>query len=103
MKVGQLYEYNRRGKKQQRACEEAEQGGDRGGSAKGGREASVGLPEEVQEQIRAFIRSYNFDRPHQGIGGQRPADRFHDVVGEVSRVESELVGTTAVWVGEGAG
>jgi len=47
---------------------------------------------DARERIRAFIRSYNFDRPHQGIGGQRPADRFHGVVGEVSRVESELGG-----------
>ena len=47
---------------------------------------------DARERIRAFIRSYNFDRPHQGIDGQRPADRFHGVVGEVSRVESELGG-----------
>lgn len=47
---------------------------------------------DARERIGAFVRSYNFDRPHQGIGGQRPADRFHGVVGEVARVESGLAG-----------
>ncbi|MEW6367911.1 MAG: DDE-type integrase/transposase/recombinase [Acidobacteriota bacterium] len=47
---------------------------------------------DAREQILAYIRGYNFERPHQGINGQRPADRFHGVVGEVSRVESELAG-----------
>jgi transposase InsO family protein len=47
---------------------------------------------DARERILGYIRSYNFERPHQGINGQRPADRFHGVVGEVSRVESELAG-----------
>ncbi len=47
---------------------------------------------DARERIRAFIRNYNFERPHQGIGGQRPADRFHGAAGEVTRVESELAG-----------
>jgi len=47
---------------------------------------------EAREQIRRFIRRYNFERPHQGIQGKRPADRYHGVVGEVERAESELAG-----------
>lgn len=41
--------------------------------------------------IADYIRGYNFGRPHQGIDGFRPADRFYGVVGEQSRVEAELV------------
>lgn len=47
--------------------------------------------EEARRGIEDFIRSYNFERPHQGIGGGLPSDRFYGVVGEISRVESELV------------
>ena len=48
--------------------------------------------EDAQAQIRSYVCSYNVDRPHQGIGGSRPADRFHGVAGEVGRVETELAG-----------
>jgi len=48
--------------------------------------------EDAREQIRSYVRSYNVDRPHQGIGGSRPADRFHGVAGEVDRVEAQLSG-----------
>jgi transposase InsO family protein len=47
--------------------------------------------EEASRGIDAFMRSYNFDRPHQGIGGEVPANRFYGVRGEVCRVESELL------------
>lgn len=43
-------------------------------------------------QIRSFVNSYNTDRPHQGIQGRRPADRFYGVAGEIERAESELSG-----------
>ena len=46
--------------------------------------------EDARGQIRSYVQSYNVDRPHQGIGGSRPADRFHGVAGEVERAESEL-------------
>ncbi|HDM78203.1 MAG TPA: transposase [Deltaproteobacteria bacterium] len=42
--------------------------------------------------IADYIRGYNFGRPHQGIKGFRPADRFYGVVGERSRIEAELAG-----------
>lgn len=45
---------------------------------------------DARAQIRSFIASYNFDRPHQGIQGKRPADRFHGIVKEVERVECDL-------------
>lgn len=47
---------------------------------------------DAQAQIASFIESYNFDRPHQGIGGKRPADRFHGVVGDVEQAQAELAG-----------
>jgi transposase InsO family protein len=45
---------------------------------------------DAQAQIASFVDSYNFDRPHQGIGGQRPADRFHGVLSEVEQAAAEL-------------
>lgn len=48
--------------------------------------------EDAQAQIRSFVHSYHVDRPHQGIQGNRPADRFHGVVGEVEQAESQLAG-----------
>jgi transposase InsO family protein len=47
---------------------------------------------EAVQGIADYIRGYNFGRPHQGIGGFRPTDRFHGVIGERSRIEAELVG-----------
>jgi hypothetical protein len=48
--------------------------------------------EDGKRGVIDYIHSYNFERPHQGIGGTRPSDRFYGVIGETSRVESELVG-----------
>jgi len=48
--------------------------------------------EDAQAQIGSFVDSYNQDRPHQGIQGNRPADRFHGVAGEVQRAQSQLAG-----------
>ena len=47
---------------------------------------------DAVQGIADYIRGYNFGRPHQGIGGFRPADRFYGVVGERSRIEAELAG-----------
>ncbi len=35
--------------------------------------------EDAEEKIKAWIQWYNFKRPHQGIGGLVPADRFFGV------------------------
>jgi transposase InsO family protein len=56
-----------------------------------GRRRYGGLVEAAAALAR-YIRGYNFDRPHQGIGGMRPADRFYGVVAERSRIEAELRG-----------
>ena len=45
---------------------------------------------EARRGIEAFIQGYNYERNHQGIGGSRPADRFHGVIEETSRNEREL-------------
>ncbi len=45
---------------------------------------------EARTGIEAFIQGYNYERNHQGIGGARPADRFHGVIEETSRIEREL-------------
>ncbi len=47
---------------------------------------------EAVQGIAEFVQSYNYHRPHQGIGGFRPADRFYGVIGERSRIEAELSG-----------
>lgn len=47
---------------------------------------------EAVTGIADYIRGYNFGRPHQGINGFRPADRFYGVIGERSRIESDLMG-----------
>lgn len=46
---------------------------------------------EAHRGLADYIRGYNFGRPHQGIDGFRPADRFYGVIGERSRIEAELV------------
>jgi len=46
---------------------------------------------EARQGIVDYVKSYNFDRPHQGINGTRPSDRFYGVIGETSRIESELM------------
>ncbi len=47
---------------------------------------------DARQGIWDYVRSYNLERPHQGIKGARPADRFYGVIGETSRLESQLVG-----------
>jgi transposase InsO family protein len=47
--------------------------------------------EAANRGIGDFIHRYNYDRPHQGIGGAYPADRFHGVSGVVSRCRETLV------------
>ena len=42
--------------------------------------------EDLQERTRLWLQYYNFRRPHQGIGGLCPADRFYEVSQDVRRV-----------------
>jgi transposase InsO family protein len=42
--------------------------------------------EEARERIRLWVKYYNHRRPHQGIGGLCPADRYFEVDGAVRKV-----------------
>jgi transposase InsO family protein len=48
--------------------------------------AQFGSFEEAQERIRHWVRYYNYKRPHQGIGGLFPADRYFEIQGELRKV-----------------
>jgi hypothetical protein len=48
--------------------------------------------EEARQRIESYMHHYNYERPHQGIGGAFPASRFHGIIQETSRIESELFG-----------
>lgn len=48
--------------------------------------------EEARQRIQDYMHQYNYERPHQGIGGVCPASRFQGIIGETSRIESELSG-----------
>jgi len=48
--------------------------------------AQFGSFEEAQERIRDWVRYYNHKRPHQGIGGLFPADRYFEIQGELRKV-----------------
>jgi transposase InsO family protein len=48
--------------------------------------------EDMQEKVKAWIDMYNFKRPHQGIGGLVPADRFFGVDKQVKEAMLEGAG-----------
>ena len=50
--------------------------------------------EDMQEKVKKWIDQYNFKRPHQGIGGLVPADRFFGVDRQVK--EAMLEGAAMV-------
>jgi hypothetical protein len=47
--------------------------------------AQFGSFEEAQERVRHWVRYYNHKRPHQGIGGLCPADRYFEIQGELRK------------------
>ncbi|NLF32540.1 MAG: IS481 family transposase [Planctomycetes bacterium] len=51
---------------------------------------------DAQARIGHFIDYYNFRRPHQGIGGAVPADRFFQLAPEVRQTLAARVATTAL-------
>jgi transposase InsO family protein len=51
---------------------------------------------DAQRRIGLFIDHYNFQRPHQGIGGLVPADRFFGAAPEVRRTLQERVAAHAL-------
>ena len=46
---------------------------------------------EARERLKYYIDHYNHFRPHQGIGGMTPADRFFGVESEIRRVLEESI------------
>jgi hypothetical protein len=51
---------------------------------------------DAQRRIGLFIDHYNFQRPHQGIGGCVPADRLFGAAPEVLRTLKERVAANAL-------
>jgi transposase InsO family protein len=51
---------------------------------------------DAQKRIGLFIDHYNFQRPHQGIDGLVPADRFFGAAPEVLRTLKERVAANAL-------
>jgi len=47
--------------------------------------AKFGSFEEARERIRHWLKYYNHKRPHQGIGGLCPADRYFEIQGELKK------------------
>jgi transposase InsO family protein len=52
--------------------------------------------EDARRRIGHFIDHYNFQRPHQGIGGLVPADRYFGAAPEVLRTLKERVAANAL-------
>lgn len=52
--------------------------------------------QQMRSKIDEYFHSYNYERPHQGIGGDCPSNRFHGIVGETRRIESELSTNTHI-------
>jgi putative transposase len=48
--------------------------------------------EDMQEKMKKYIDHYNFKRPHQGIGGLVPADRFFGVDKQIKEAMLEGAG-----------
>jgi hypothetical protein len=48
--------------------------------------SQFGSFEEAQERVRHWVKYYNHKRPHQGIGGLFPADRYFEIQGELRKV-----------------
>jgi len=48
--------------------------------------------EDMQEKMKRYVDHYNFKRPHQGIGGLVPADRFFGVDKQIKEAMLEGAG-----------
>jgi transposase InsO family protein len=54
--------------------------------------AQFGSFEEARERIRQWMQYYNHKRPHQGIGGLCPADRYFEIQAELKKtIEQGIV------------
>ena len=45
--------------------------------------------EEAQQRLALWVKYYNYKRPHQGIGGLCPADRFFEIQTQLRKVLEE--------------
>ena len=46
---------------------------------------------DAADKIKAYVSYYNYERPHQGLGGVRPADRFTGVAKSTTLATAALV------------
>ena len=51
---------------------------------------------EAQERLKHYIDHYNHFRPHQGIDGMTPADRFFGVESEIRKILEESIAENAL-------
>jgi len=47
--------------------------------------------EHAQSELESYIHRYNYRRPHQGIDGMCPSDRFHDIADQSAKAEGALL------------
>jgi len=57
--------------------------------------------EDARKRIGLFIDHFNFQRPHQGIGGVVPADRYFEAAPDVLRTLRERVEANALELARG--
>jgi transposase InsO family protein len=57
--------------------------------------------DEAKERLRHFINHYNFHRPHQGLDGSCPADRFFSVDDQVRAAIEKTVAANALQLAVG--
>ena len=48
--------------------------------------------EDAAERVRQWVKYYNHKRPHQGIGGLCPADRYFEIQGELRKTIEQGIG-----------
>lgn len=53
--------------------------------------AKISTFDELREQLQLYVKHYNFQRPHQGIGGMMPADRFFEIETEVKKQMTQRI------------
>jgi transposase InsO family protein len=58
--------------------------------------AQFGNFEEARERIRLWVQYYNHQRPHQGIGGLCPADRFFEIHHELKKTLEQSIEENAL-------
>lgn len=58
--------------------------------------AKITTFDDLKEQLSLYVKHYNFQRPHQGIGGMTPADRFFEIETEVRKRMSRQIAENAL-------